>query len=236
MIIFLVGPVNGNIGRLYENIKNISKMVARPDWVLCTGSFGCWPDPQHLDKATRRHGVGDFPRYYLNGWQAPNNTVFVAGPHEDHDWLNTRKTKNNLEVLKNISWLMNGYTCSIGTIDASVKVLGFGKTYSPNFFTGSPGYIAGNKYYTAQDVQRACSAGPVDILLSHEGIQGNNYGGRKCQSPGVKEIMYATRPKLVVHGHYNHGEIYKTLGITTISLRNEEILPVEWNGKTIKPI
>lgn len=127
---------------------------------------------------------------------------------------------------------MDGFTTTIGDSNCNVAVTGLGKVYSP------AGYENGNpRHYNYKDVQRACSAGPSDILLAHEGIQGELYGTRRCEARGLKKIIYATRPKIVVHGHYNFSKSYLSMEeVPTYSLANGEILPFNYDGKTFELI
>jgi hypothetical protein len=112
----------------------------------------------------------------------------------------------------------------IGDTENSIKILGLGKPFSPSHYTSQKDKYKGLKYYTEQEVNQCCAAGPVDILLVHEGLHGFSYGDKLCQAQGIQKIIYATRPKLVVHGHYNHSMAYSFLDIPCYSLSNKEIL------------
>jgi hypothetical protein len=175
--------------------------------------------------------VGDFPSLYLEQKSMPINTLFVEGPHEDHIWLDRRAQAGFLDVLPNCTLLRNGNKTSIGSVEETLDVVGLGKPFSPKIFR-NPATNTHNKYYTRAEVERACAAGPTDILLAHEGVYGENYGGRRCEAQGLKKIIYATRPKLVVHGHYNFSRVYRTLNTTTLSLANSEVVVMEYkDGK-----
>jgi hypothetical protein len=231
MIIYLIGAVNGNLKQMYNWINTTAQIPQYPDWIICVGSLGCFPDPQRIDRATKKRGVGDFPELYLHQKNMPINTLFVEGPHEDHLWLDRRARSGYLDVLPNCTLLRNGNKTSIGSVEETLDVVGLGKPFSPKVFR-DPGANTQKKYYTRSEVERACAAGPVDILVAHEGVYGENYGGRRCEAIGLKKIVYATRPKLIVHGHYNFSRIYKTLDTPTISLANGEVVIMEYkDGK-----
>ncbi len=227
MIIYLVGAINGELKNLY-NWANTSSDIPPPNWIICVGSLGCFPDPQSLDRATKKRGVGDFPSLYLEQKSMPIKTLFVEGPHEDHLWLNNRAQAGQLDVLPNCTLLRNGNKTSIGDVENTLDVVGLGRPFSPKIFK-DPDLNYQQKYYTRSDVERACAAGPVDILVSHEGVYGCKYGGKKCEAQGVKKIVYATRPKLIVHGHYNFSAKYTTLGVPTFSLKNGEVVIVQYS-------
>lgn len=127
---------------------------------------------------------------------------------------------------------MDGYSTVIGDSETQCQVVGLGKVYSPT------GYANGNpKHYNYRDIQRACSAGPTDILLCHEGIQGELYGTKRCEARGIKKIVYATRPKVIFHGLYNYSRKYLTMEqIPTYSLAHGELLAFEWDGKKCFPL
>ena len=167
--------------------------------------------------------MGGFPRRYLEQEPVPRPTLFVEGPHEDHAWLQDRAKRGELDLVPGLTWLMNGFSTTIGDADCQLQVTGLGKSYSP------AGYSNGSvKHYTYTDVQRACSAGPTDILLCHEGVEGEVYGNRRCEAKGIKKILYATRPKLLVHGHFNVSRQYEVLGVPAYSLANGEVLPLHF--------
>ena len=62
MIIVAVGDTLGALERMYADILTFEDMLSvRFAWVLHVGDFGIWPDPERVDRATRRHdGAGNF--------------------------------------------------------------------------------------------------------------------------------------------------------------------------------
>jgi len=230
MIVFFVGAVNGHIIRLYEEIEAVENKIGyKADWVLCTGSLGTWPDPNRADRPSKGR-VGDFPKLYFDQEPVPRQTIFVAGPHEDHVWLKHRAARQDLDLLPGLTWLMDGYSTVIGTEEYQAHVAGLGKVYSPSTYTDSESI----KHYTYLDIQRACSGGPCDVFLCHEGMYGEFYGPKKCEARGIKKVIYAIRPKLIIHGHFNYSKSYFTLDTPTISLATGEILPMQYDGEKFK--
>lgn len=231
MIIYFAGAVNGQIKQLYNwaSTNNLPK----PNWIICVGSLGCFPDPQRVDRATKKKGVGDFPELYLKQTPAPFPTLFIEGPHEDHMWLDQRTKEGLFDVLPYCTLLKNGHKTTIGSVEHTLDVVGLGRPFSSKAFK-EPWTNKKEKYYTRNQVEQACAAGPTDILVAHEGVHGERYGNKKCEAQGVKKIIYATRPKLLVHGHYNYSKEYKVLGIPAYSLANGELLIMKYNGKKFK--
>lgn len=186
MKIAVTGPIDGNIENTY---KRVPKDV---NWMLCTGEFGIWPDPKRIDRATRLKGnKQEFARLYINGWIVPIPTIFVAGVHEDHRWLDEQKKfPEGLQILDNLHWLMNGYKTIIGDAEKEIRVTGLGKVYSEATFNGRWNKKS-HRHYTRRELERGCSSGPTDILLLHENPMN--------PSNPVRNLIYATRPKLIFH-------------------------------------
>lgn len=226
MILYFVGALNGNYAQI------MGKLDPRPDWILCVGSFGVWPDPQAIDRATKRHGVGQFPDLYVKQVPFPCPTIFVEGTHDDHKWLYRRSLTRRYEVLPNVTHLVNGNTTTIGDTTHALRVLGLGKPYSDLYNTSGVAPSWERNWYTKGEVGTACAAGPVDILLGHEGLHGEQYGKFQCKAQGMQKIIYATRPKLFVHGHFNTFRQYQFMGTECYSLANGQMLLAEYNGQS----
>jgi hypothetical protein len=66
MFICAAGDIHGAMNRLYDDILAFEKALGVPfDYVFHVGDFGVWPDPDRIDKATRKHdGAGDFPVWF----------------------------------------------------------------------------------------------------------------------------------------------------------------------------
>ncbi len=81
MLLCAAGDIHGAIGRLYDDVLAFeSALGSRFEWVLHVGDFGVWPDPDRVDKATRKHeGAGDFPSWFAERRAMPRKTIFVKG-------------------------------------------------------------------------------------------------------------------------------------------------------------
>lgn len=238
MLIFLIGPIFGKFDWLNESVAKLEKKIGvQADWILSSGNFGIWPDPLRADRATRKNGgAGDFQKYYLHNTGFIRPTIFIAGKHEDHSWLRLKLSRQETEILPNLFWLVNGYsTILYGKGGNPLRIVGLGKVFSPSAYNET-GNTEGR--YLRSEVERACSQGPTDLLLSHQGPAGSQFGAIKSNSEGIGKISFATRSKLIVHGSYNVSKQYKApvTGIETISLKNFEILPIEWDGSRFQLI
>jgi len=207
MKLLLAGEIDGDIVNFYEKIK-----VHQPEWCLCTGSFGTWPDPRRVDRGTRQSvGAGDFASLYVKGFPNAVQTVYVSGVHEDHQWLKQCQAARNMEVLPSVHWLATGYKTNIGNWDENIRITGFGKVYSESTFNGGSGKRS-HRHYTRQEFEKACSSGPTDILLFHE----------KPTNKVTHQIIFATQPKLIVYSAPS-AEVEKIMGISALGLSKAEV-------------
>jgi hypothetical protein len=185
MKIALCGPVEGHISSFYEHLA-----AAGPDirWALCVGDFGLWPDRNRIPRGSRTHGAGiDFSKMYALNTPVTVPTVTVCGVHDDVRWLKQRQDMCALKLLPNLNLLVNGHKTIIGWGDHKVRVTGLGKVYSKSTYEGRFNKKS-HRHYTRQEVEKGCSSGPTDILLLHEHVD----------EPGVRNLIFATRPKLIV--------------------------------------
>lgn len=213
MKLAIVGQIDGKLNKLYSNL-----LPEKPDWILCTGSFGVWPDPAKIDRATRQKGgEQDFAKLYIDDYNAPIQTLFVSGVHEDHQWLEARYRNKNTEVIDNIYWLANGYKTHIGDLNETVRVSGLGKAYSEKTYKGEITKKS-SRHYTKGELERGCTSGPTDILLLHS----------SPDNPGIRTLIFATRPKLIVH--YSLKPIqYEIQHIPTYGILPQQVLYFDYN-------
>ena len=163
-------------------------------------TFGVWPDPTRIDKATRTHdGAGDFPAWLANGRTAPRRTVFIKGNHEDFLWLDAQ---HSAEVLPGLFYLRNGRTLQLGESGDTVRVGGIGGCYGPSDFERPSKHLQGyaKRHCTHEEIDALCKDSPVHILLVHDapaGVRFNNYRrGRDwvSEAAGLDRLIYRLRP------------------------------------------
>lgn len=203
MRIAVVGSIYGSLDETYDRLSG--KYV---HWVLSTGNYGIWPDPLRADRQARRVGVGDFLNYLAGKKRVTIPTLMVGGAHEDHWWLNRMLKRGDGELIENLHYLVNGNKTFIDDQETSLQVLGLGGTYSPK---PNPG----NGNYTVKDVQRACTAGKVDILLTHEAPDGETFGVHRSEAKGLNKVCFATQPRVLFHGKYADTKYYQTAQTNT---------------------
>lgn len=218
MIFFLAGPIYGKLGEFYAKVEELSK-IHTPSYVLQVGSYGCFPDPSRLSRSMRSHGSAtEFSRWYIEDRPVPHTTIFCSGKHEDHRWMGEMLSRGRTEILPGLIWLVNGYSTTLGFEEEACNILSLGKVYSPITYKEGRGKIKKRlAHYTRSEVEKACSAGPVDLLMAAD----------SPDMPGLPNIIYATRPQLVIHGR----NIANYDSCSTLYLSEMDIVPVKWEDK-----
>ena len=224
MILFLAGDAHGQIELMYDRVLELEdRLSVTADWVLQVGNLGVFPDPGLVDRATKlRTSKTDFHQYLLNLKQIPRRTIFICGKHEDHRWLQQMYSRQQLEVVHDLNWLLNGYKTYI---EDDVSIVGLGKVYSPKSYAGKPKW----GHYSRREVEKACSNSPADILLTQEAGKGIQVGKFLSEAEGVNKICSALHPAIHIHGHYDLTEYYLNpfTGTPTLSLGFGAVLAVE---------
>ena len=232
MIVFFAADSFGGIGQLVDRLQKKAQEIDRPpDWVFHVGSFGAWPDPKHTDRATRESGVvTDFHEYYLGNRSLPYPILFAPGRHEDHRWLDLMWQKGYFELIPNLHRMPNGFARTLDVANTRLSVLTLGGVFSPVIYRGDKKRKRSWAHYTKRDVEKACSAGPVDLFLCTEAGYGTQIGQHRSQAAGLNNICFATRPALMVHGHYNVNSWYVNSVTKTrcLSLGYGSVVAFQW--------
>ncbi len=217
MNVLLAGPIEGHLETFYERAK-----IQNPHWIVQTGDFGAWVDSARMDRASRVYGGKDFSLAYVGALILPPiPTLFIAGVHDDNRFLQGRVAANNTEVLSNVHFLAQGYRTVIGW-NKELRVTGLGRAYSEPTYLGQGGKRS-HRHYTRRDVEKACSSGPTDLLVLYEHLD----------APGLKNVIYATRPKLILNVQHPNRKIHESVqGIPVISLGRQETKLVSWDGQS----
>ncbi len=216
MEIVLCGPIEGALDAFYDHINDSGAA-----WAVCAGDYGIWPDPARMDRASKKHAASDFAKRYVG---ITNKVIYVptltiSGVHDDHKWLAQRKSADNTEILANVHWLANGYKTLIGW-DTAVRVTGMGRAYSEATYGGNFGPKS-HRHYTRRDIERGCSSGPTELLVVYEHLD----------APGIRNLVYATRPKLILNVEHPNQKSYTEIqGIPVIQLGRNECKTVSWEN------
>ena len=198
MKIVFLGDIHGNIDKAIDFLK---ENHSNADYVIQVGDFGIWPDPNRVDRATRKHGgAGDFPKYWQGKKILPFFFVFCHGNHEDFDFLN--KYKNTHYIIDNLYYAASGSVHNIG----GLRIAFLGGNYS--YKAKKPRHI---KPWIAQNLK----AEEFDILVTHDCARGTplktfaplqrGKDGNVIMpgSPHILELIETVRPKFHFFGHYH---------------------------------
>lgn len=204
MLIAAVGERFGHIINLYDEIKVLeNRFNISVDWLLQVGSLGAFPDKSKWTKALKRsYTPDDFQKIYLGQVNINKPTVFISGPHDDHNWLAYKATKGELEIAYNLSFVINGFKTHISQNEEVLSVVGLGKTFSPNVWTHGVRKSKDLAHYTRREVEKACSQGKTDILLCHEPPYNTKFNCKLSTAEGINKVVFATRPRLLLHKSY----------------------------------
>jgi predicted phosphodiesterase len=226
MLICAAGDIHGAIDRLYEDVFAFeASLGVRFDYVLHVGDFGIWPDPNRIDKATRRHdGAGDFTTWLRETRKTPRPTVFIKGNHEDFEWLDAR---HDPEVLPGLVYLPNGRTLDVrDQTGDTIRVGGVGGCYGPSDYKRRSDTLQGyaKRHYTADEVERLATAGGVDIVLTHDAPAGVRFERHRrnashvSEAAGLDVLLARVRPRVCFFGHYHTRVDAEISGVRCIGL------------------
>jgi hypothetical protein len=169
VIICAAGDIHGALDRMYTGVLAFELALAvRFEWVLHVGDFGAWPDPDRIDKATKKHdGAGNFPAWFAERRSAPRKTLFIKGNHEDFVWLDAQ---HDPEVLPGVFYLRNGRTMDLGEGHQVLRVGGVGGCFGPSNFERRSSTLQGyaKRHYTRDEIETLSAHADLDIVLTHE--------------------------------------------------------------------
>ena len=219
------GDIHRRITDFYDGVLAFEEALGCAfSAVLHVGDFGVWPDPQRIDRATRKHdGAGEFARWRDGGLPVPRRTIFIKGNHEDFDWL---AEHGSSEVLPGPSLLANGETRTVTVGGASIVVGGIGGCWSPRDFERASSSLQGRErsHYTRDEIERLLRGPPVDLLLLHDAPAGVRFGGvdgRRSyvsEAGGLAELVARLRPQLCFFGHHHEHVRADVGGVPCIGL------------------
>jgi Icc-related predicted phosphoesterase len=225
MIICAAGDIHGAMNRLYEDVLAFEGALGvRFDCVLHVGDFGVWPDPNRIDKATKKHdGAGDFPAWLAERREAPRKTVFIKGNHEDFVWLDAQ---HDPEVLPGLFYLRNGRTMDLGEGRDVVRVGGVGGCFGPSDLERQSKHLQGyaKRHYTRDEIDALCKHTDVDILLVHDAPAGVRFerhrrgAGWVSEAAGLDQLLERIRPRLCFFGHHHTRLDAEVAGVRCIGL------------------
>lgn len=233
MLICAVGDAHGEFEAMYAAVEALESQVGRRvACVVHVGDFGVWPDPKHLDEATERHGDRGGFRKLLRAGSVPRRTVFIAGNHEDFDYLVGRRSN---ELVENLEFLPWGEVVTIEHDGESIRVGGIGGCYGARDYPRERVSGWNRRHYLESDLRRLrrnASEG-LDILLVHEPPAGEV---TECHAPpgmrrrtwrlqgeGQAELVAQLRPRVCFSGHIHARTERRIAGVRVVGLHKVPI-------------
>jgi Icc-related predicted phosphoesterase len=275
MRIALFSDVHGHLRLLLHLLRNW-QMANRTyfDAALVAGDLGCFPDPTKFDKATKRWIDRDpeeagFSRYFTRSQPEVERLfspelgefsdvrcpiLFVAGNHEDYDYLRNASQKAPSDGILRDTFAVDCYGRFLCIRDGAVITLAGQDRTSlrvagiwgiENTRAEAPYNI---KKSTAQKLTQR-GVGQFEVLLTHDAPAGAYpFGGSRM----ITEIIRSCRPSIHLFGHVHpigDSHEFSVPDSTTRSLilkdvsfgkdGNEGLLGVmgviEWDGVTGNP-
>ncbi|TFC42646.1 metallophosphoesterase [Cryobacterium shii] len=209
--VVVAGDWHGNIAWAGKAIPSIARNSPGVRTILHVGDFGIWPGAggqkllDAVDFWCARAGI--------------SRVLVTPGNHEDWTWLDdefTAQPGKPVGLSSVVEVLPRGYRFEI----SRRTFASFGGAASVDYEMRSPGidWFPG-ELPTEQDVERAISGGPADVLLTHEAIDGGTPASEDMLrsnpmrwSPAALDYSSRSRalttrvwdgvaPKLLFHGH-----------------------------------
>jgi hypothetical protein len=136
---------------------------------------------------------------------SPYQTIFVAGNHEDFNFL--RKHENQtIDPAGKIYYLASGGIIELATKHQPVLIAGYGGIHPLTLNQDKVRRGRGRQYHDLQAAERLMSLDRrVHILLAHDGPAGEELAktyGQGAGSPIVRTLIEKLQPRYVFFGHY----------------------------------
>lgn len=207
----VAGDWHGNIDWIQKAIPALARESTGIQTILHVGDFGIWT------------GIGN-RRFFdaVDYWcerVGISRILVTPGNHEDWDWLDADFAANPgqpASLSKTVQVLPRGYRFEL----AGVSFMSFGGAASIDFRMRTAGFDWFlTEIPTESDVSAAIEAGPVDVLITHDAVDGGTdavemllrhnpmrwNSEELCYSAvsrqRVTEVWEATHPRLLLHGH-----------------------------------
>ncbi|NUS02865.1 MAG: metallophosphoesterase [Nonomuraea sp.] len=225
MKVAFIGDVHGCVLHALGSVLMLqNRRGIRLDAVVQVGDLGAYPSADRFDGPSRRFiadspAQGDFFRLLdptpelaatvRAALEQMPPVLFVAGNHEDHEWLAALHEAAGSEVVEiDPLGAFRHYEC--GSI---VEIAGLRTAFLG--LIEAPGYMDFDEAAYARLL--AEPPGSVDLLVTHEGPYGmsHNRQGEVQGSPKLTRLIERLQPPLHISGHVHHENGPRYYGPTT---------------------
>ncbi|GEM_PF-868330 len=175
----IFGDLHGNLRLMYQLVDRFEQAHGPLDAIFQAGDFGIWPDKNRIDATTAkkiREGVEESGFLDLQQGRLKHNThtpcYFVAGNHEDYEYLDRLQTSVSQKVVPIINNrlynIRNGGVLKIESFDGSEHLIirglgGIEKGSRPKQEKKQPRIT-----YTQEELSDCLDLQDVDLLLTHD--------------------------------------------------------------------
>ena len=195
----LVGDTHANAWWTTRVIENLAAEGVR--MMVQLGDFGWWPHLQFARQVSWAATKAGVEVLFIDG---NHEHVLGGGPGES--------LTGPVLMHPNLWYLPRG--CAWEWDGVRFRALGGGYSIDMDFRTPGKDWFP-EEVPTAEDAERAISAGPADVLLSHDypelgyqlkglpGLKDEHKRGSRAVQLLLAEVVRAIDPELVVHGHWH---------------------------------
>jgi|GEM_PF-1525615 len=232
MLVCAVGDCHGQLDTMYEQVFEMERKFGRQvELVVQVGDFGIWPEPENVDKATKKRGIGDFPKWWREKKIAPRPTIFIAGNHEDFSFL---RNLENLELLPNMTFLSWGEVITFRTEKEEIHIGGIGGCYGETSYFRKIVHGGRRRHYLQQELEALTlhqrDAPKLDILMMHDAPEGRCVARAYPSLPprgeyivtssslGLGSLVGTLQPKICLTGHLHFRTERRINGVCVIGL------------------
>lgn len=206
MLLAAVGDTHAHLKTMWAYMEAWQKRTDHKiDWIWQVGDFGIWPDPNGIDKATRRNFVRerfdptrDFTDCLLGDYEIPIPTYFTRGNHEDQGFLRIHEKQHMhlnpddfhtkpIELCPNLFYVPDGYVIELDGVKFASWGGNFGKKvwernipYWPHEGNKEHARFRSGRYlnHMTQDIFETLMRADFDVLVTHDAPTGTSMSVR----------------------------------------------------------
>jgi hypothetical protein len=246
-IIAFIGDVHGCVFHVLAALERLQRERGmRLEAVIQVGDLGAYRSPAYLAEADWQiiasspaqadffrllHPSNDVASRVRHALDQVPPVLFVAGNHEDHEWLDQLHAASGHDSGDNgdngdsgvaaVDPLRAFHHVACGRVIevAGLRTAFLGRIDEPRYMSFDP---------AAYDHLLQLPAGSIDVLVSHDGPYGmSTFQGQTQGSQQLTDLIEQLQPRLHVSGHYHHENGPRHYGATMSYALAQFVAPVE---------
>jgi Icc-related predicted phosphoesterase len=202
MNIFVFGDTHGRIDLINDHAKEIITSTGiNPDLFIQVGDFGVWHDDGESAGIIPKHRkYSDFPEYEKNKKQFIAPLIFIAGNHENFDYLEKLdKHKSLVQISNTMYYLKTGQVINWD----NVSIAGLGGCYAAPHYEKQGKQQGRFRRYIIKEYIDSLKNKRADILITHDSPYNTVPHSRVVGSPEITDLINLSGYKYVIHGHHH---------------------------------